>query len=251
MKQTILDNLRLNGSIHLAKDGVMLDDNLTQNIFANAFLEINKRYPAIVPLDNVNSLSVMLQAGSPLLIPAVNGRAATQLESEFTMLIKSQGLRIKFIPRLDLSQGDDAFTLGYIASKGWLSVRVKNNNRPWFESKYFNHTGEYAPDPKRGNYYVVIPQDVAGRWDNYYVVFNFPQPQHRDMISFGGECIKWNDWVGGAKVHSRTYLFNLLHMGFQLGYNTDNIEVIRDFVSDADSFDMGVATQAMPIQQAA
>jgi len=223
----------------------MLKESEKQYIFHQAFCEIGQRYPHIIPLKEARTLGVYLQTNSPLLIPVINGRAAYQLESQFTALIKRGGKRIRFIPRLDLSQGNDAFTLGYIAAHGWLSVRVKECNQPWFEEMYFSHTAEQPPQPKRGNYYVVVPHGVKGRWDNYYTIFDFPQDRSR--ISFGGQQVKWNDWVGGAKIHNKAYLLNLLRMGFRLGYNINNIETIRDCVSDVNAFDNGVDYQPLSI----
>jgi hypothetical protein len=141
---------------------------------------------------------------------------------------------------LDLDGDNESFTLGYIAHSGWLSIRLKESDMPWFKSAYAKLTGSNVPTAnKRGENLTVIPDD-ANRGQNYYIIFPEPNDAIKALLSFGCE-IKWHDWKAGAKVHSKNVLLNLMGKGFHLGKNQTRIGAIRERVVNKDQFDKGVA----------
>lgn len=196
----------------------------------------------------IESAGIFLQEGHKTLIPVVNGKCLFDLENDFTKALKMVGNRVCRTPSLFLESQQDDFTLGFIASKGFVCIRVKDYNVPWMAQRYFDLTGADLPDPEEKGNYFSVSTSLTGSGDYFHVGFPFLPVGMRDAISFGHykvggkkmqAPIRWDDWDTCAKYNSKNYVLMILGMGFRLGKNVENIAAIRQNVKNPEAFDQG------------
>jgi len=142
--------------------------------------------------------------------------------------------------RINLKDADESFTLGFLARRGFVCVRIKQSARGWFEPAYRRLTGVEAWAPGvPGHYYDISPDDVEGSGNYFHVGFPTPPDHVKGLLTFGREdTVHWDAFGGTSKYNNMNYVLNLLSVGFRLG-KAHEADVARGQSGDQAAFDEG------------
>jgi hypothetical protein len=122
---------------------------------------------------------------------------------------------------LEFSGSDEHFTLGYLASKGLITIEVPISQVQTFAKKFESLTGEDIDQYKGHGYFVI--ENENNRWAPKCRIIFAADPVVVSRFKFPNGVEVMSDSKGDFVINNNNFVFNLLKMGFSIGNNKRNI----------------------------